>query len=92
MWSNGTNKRSLDEIFSIAVIVFSDPRPATIAMNTSLEGEILYEGDSIADLWVGLYRGKEEHETCFEGPYFVEEGFRAQHHFEGVVVSRHDFL
>lgn len=75
MSSNGPNERCLDEICSITVTVLSDSRPARIAMDTSLEGEISYEGDSVADLWSGRCRGKEEHEACFGGSDCVQEGF-----------------
>lgn len=30
--------------------------------------------DSVADLWSGPCRAREEHETCFEGCDCVEEG------------------
>ena len=39
--------------------------------------DIPFEGDSVAGLWSGPCRAREEHETCFEGPDCVEEGFQA---------------
>ena len=64
----------------------------SLERDTSLEGEIPYEGEGLADLWSESCRASEEHEVCFEGFECVEGLSSAQHPSDGVVVSRHDFL
>ena len=37
--------------------------------------EIAHEGDSVADVWSKRFRGREEHDNCFEGPNCAAERF-----------------
>ena len=45
-------------------------------MTGHLSGEeIAHEGDSVADVWSKRFRGREEHDNCFEGPNCAAERF-----------------
>ena len=50
------------------------PRPKAVTGHLSGR-RVLYEGDSMADLWSRRSRAREEHEACFAGTECVTEGF-----------------
>ena len=52
-------------------------RQATVVTGISLEGEIPYDGDSVADLWSGSCSAREEQGSCFEGSESATDGSRA---------------
>lgn len=51
------------------------PEPTTVVKRHLSLPESQYEGDSVTDLRSGRCSARKEHETCFEGPECVAEGF-----------------